>query len=394
MVLAVDVLAFSAIAGWCMAEPPTAGDVRVCLLLVAAGLLVGEVTSRAERMRRRLSDTPHVNMSSVTILAVTLLTSPVLGGAAAVALYLHLWWRATRWVSGMTPYRAVFNTSVMVISATASDLVARSLAPLTVGATQLIVLVAVIGTYWAVNSALVGAVIAIADGERSLPRLLGGWNDNALLLVTLCVGALAVVLIQKQPWMAVLVMPVIYVLHRSASVKHLEVVSSRDAKTGLLRMDAWRCLAEAGLAKAHRHEEPVAVLMIDIDHFKAINDGHDHMVGDDVLRAVAEAMCGEVRRTDLVGRFGGEEFVVFLADVEQGRAIAIAERIRQVVSTTAVPVRPAEHSAETVSVSVSIGVACDDAESANEGDLNMLMLVADNRLFVAKDRGRDQVRAG
>ncbi|WP_337822273.1 GGDEF domain-containing protein [Amycolatopsis sp. A1MSW2902] len=396
-VVLIDFLALALVLCWLWAGPPAGANLGRSVLIVLGGLASAELTWRLERQRRQLSDTPHVNMSSVAILAVTLVSGPVAGSVAAAILYLHLWWRASRWTSGIDPYRAVFNTSAMIVSACASYGVVHPLAPGGVASapseTSAVVLLAAIATFWLVNSLAVGAAIAAAEKLRSITGLVGGWSANALEIVTLFLGAITAVVIQLRPWLTLFLLPLIYVLHRSDSVKHLEIAASTDRKTGLLNMETWRCLAEAGLKKARRHHVPVAVVMLDLDFFKRINDTHGHLFGDDVLRAVAHVLSSEVRRTDLVGRFGGEEFVVFLADVDLVRATEIAERIRSAVA--ALEISPStDGTSSAVPVRITAGVACDDGYSDDDVDLSQLLLAADNRLFFAKGQGRDRINAG
>ncbi|MFE3173094.1 diguanylate cyclase [Amycolatopsis sp. NPDC059235] len=382
---------------WLWIEPPVFADVGRSVLVTLGGLLSAELTWRLERQRRQLTDTPHVNMSSVAILAVTLVSGPVLGASAAAVLYLHLWWRASRWTSGIAPYRAVFNTSAMIIPACVSYGVVRVLEPGDVlsapSEVSAWVLLAAIATFWLVNTVAVGAAIVTAEKQRSIAGIVGGWSANALEVVTLFLGAITAVFVQLRPWLALFLLPLVYVLHRSDSAKHLETAASTDRKTGLLNMETWRCLAEAGLRKARRHRVPTAVLMLDLDFFKRINDTHGHLFGDDVLRAVAQVISSETRRTDLVGRFGGEEFVIFLSDVSLSGATEIAERIRCAVAALEI-VPGEEDSASAVSVRVTVGVACDNGYAEDDVDLSELLLSADNRLFFAKGQGRDRINAG
>ncbi|MFE3783581.1 GGDEF domain-containing protein [Amycolatopsis sp. NPDC059090] len=255
------------------------------------------------------------------------------------------------------------------------------------------VLLAAIATFWLVNTVAVGAAIVTAEKQRSIAGIVGGWSANALEVVTLFLGAITAVFVQLRPWLALFLLPLVYVLHRSDSAKHLETAASTDRKTGLLNMETWRCLAEAGLRKARRHRVPTAVLMLDLDFFKRINDTHGHLFGDDVLRAVAQVISSETRRTDLVGRFGGEEFVIFLSDVSLSGATEIAERIRCAVAALEI-VPGEEDSASAVSVRVTVGVACDNGYAEDDVDLSELLLSADNRLFFAKGQGRDRINAG
>lgn len=359
-------------------------------VLLGAGLGVAEATRYIERIRRQLSDTPHVNMSSVSILAVTMLAGPALGAATAILLYLHLWWRTWRWTSGVPIYRAVFNASVMILSVYAAWIVVHAVPHgqiLDIVRPQdLIGPVLVIATFWTMNSVLVGAVIALEDGERSCARLLGSWSDNALEIVTLCIGVLTAALMMWRPWLIAFVLPTVYVLHRSVLVKHLEQAATTDRKTGLLNATSWRSLSERAFGKAQRYRTSVAVLMLDLDSFKRINDTHGHLVGDRVLQAVADTVRCQVRAYDLTGRFGGEEFVILLPDAAVDDAVSVAERICAAVRALRFG-EEGEQLAE-LRVSVSIGVA----QYPGVGqDLEELLLAADNAMFAAKQSGRDRV---
>jgi len=391
----VDVLAVALVSAWLLARLPGPADVGWSAVLTAGGLVSAELTWRLERHRRQLSDLPHTNMSSVAVLATTLVAGPVMGAAAAAVLYLHLWWRVSRWTSGIAPYRAVFNTSAMIVPACVAYGVVHLLADGDVlsaaSGVSAPVLLAGIATFWLVNTLAVGAVIVSAEPQPSWAMVLGDGNSNALEVVTLVLGVLTAVLAEARPWLALLVFPLVYVLHRGDLARHFEVAASTDGKTGLLNMGTWTSLARAGVAKARRNRVPVAVLMLDLDFFKRINDTHGHLVGDEVLRAVAGKIEAEVRRTDLVGRYGGEEFVVFLSDASLADAVGIAERIRAAVAALQVP---SGDDSGPVAVRVSIGIAADDGLGEGDIDLSQLLLAADTRLFGAKNQGRDRVNAG
>ncbi|MDN5749507.1 MAG: GGDEF domain-containing protein, partial [Pseudonocardia sp.] len=131
-------------------------------------------------------------------------------------------------------------------------------------------------------------------------------------------GALAAVALGSAPGLVALVLPPILVLHRAVLVRQLEVQASTDAKTGLLNVATWQAAAMRALRRTQRSGTGAGVLILDLDHFKVVNDTHGHLAGDDVLAAVATQLRQGVREQDLVGRFGGEEFVVLLPDLPVG----------------------------------------------------------------------------
>ena len=144
------------------------------------------------------------------------------------------------------------------------------------------------------------------------------------------------------------------------------------------------------LGRSRRHGNALSCMYIDIDHFKKINDSHGHQAGDEVLREVAGRIKAELRLSDALGRFGGEEFVVLLIDAEMVDAVCVAERIRQSVAEQ--PLRVS--GGTTLAVSVSIGVASLEtmkATAAIEALAQDLLARADQALYKAKAEGRNRV---
>ena len=358
-------------------------------VLVVLGLLAAEVTRAVEQMRRRFSDTPHVNMSSVWTLAAALLVTPALAAATAIILYGHMWWRSWRRVSGMCLYRVVFSASSVVVSCCSAIAMARWLPAVqtleTVDDGALLGLAVVVVCYWLVNSALVGGVIALSPGRRSVGALVGSWSENSLEFATLCVGVLVTLLMVWHPLALVFVMLPLYVLTRSVLVRQLEAAATTDRKTGLLNAETWKTLAENEVAKARRHEAPIGVLMIDVDKFKSVNDTYGHIAGDRVLREIAQAIVENVRSYDIAARFGGEEFVVLLPSADTAASVGIANRVCKAVRGMRF-----DDELGDLRLSVSIGVA--SYPEAGEA-LNDVLVAADNVLFAAKDAGRDRVRS-
>jgi len=136
--------------------------------------------------------------------------------------------------------------------------------------------------------------------------------------------------------------------------------------------------------RARRYDMEAAMLLIDADHFRHVNDTHGHLCGDALLRAIAEAVAGSLRQTDVLARFGGEELIVFLPHTDPLGALDVAERIRERVQALKV-----DWKGNTVSTTVSVGVAPMRAELPS---LDWMIHEADTALYAAKSDGRNCVR--
>ena len=157
----------------------------------------------------------------------------------------------------------------------------------------------------------------------------------------------------------------------------------RDGLTGIFNR---RHLDEQLVAMgslAERHKRSLGVLMIDIDRFKSINDAYGHPVGDDVLSGVAALLAKQARVEDVVGRYGGEEFLFLLPDTDIAGAFKLAERTRAIVEGATFPAGRAEN----IGVTVSIGCAAQVG-----GDIESLVAAADRALYEAKTSGRNTSR--
>ena len=157
-----------------------------------------------------------------------------------------------------------------------------------------------------------------------------------------------------------------------------------DALTGLYDRGHWQEQAEATLRRHHATDEPACLVMLDIDHFKQINDQHGHTVGDEVLRALARIVLGNVRATDCAGRYGGDEFAIVLRGMHLDGATAVAHRIREQVQALQL------HDMPGLQFTTSMGVATADHRHSS---LRAWTNAADAELYQAKAAGRNRVSA-
>jgi two-component system cell cycle response regulator len=159
----------------------------------------------------------------------------------------------------------------------------------------------------------------------------------------------------------------------------------RDPLTGVFnrRHLQERLWSEAAFAR--RHETPLSLILLDIDHFKRINDEHGHAAGDAALCVLAKALADLTRQEDILARYGGEEFALIARGIDREATLALAERMRVAVEAQRLPTE----GAEPIKFTVSIGVAC--CELGTDAEAQQMFEAADRALYAAKDGGRNNV---
>ncbi len=386
-------LAYLALAGWELGRTPLrAGDILLFGALMACGAVCIEAT-------RRLGQPAGVSrdLLSAWWLLVALLLPPFYALAAPAILGVLLFVRV-----GRTPvYRRVFSSAALGLAGACTSILFRWLTPVTqqgeasrwltysppqtwfVRPQQAAVAVGCAVVFAVVNTCLVAVAAWLAQPSAKLADML--WDRERMLLdlTETCVGILVTITCALSPLLLCVALPPVVLLQRNLIHQQLKVAARTDAKTGLLNAIAWQREADAEVARAQRAGEPVAVLLADVDHFKLVNDTHGHLTGDDVLRALADELRRQVRESDLVGRFGGEEFVIVLPRTQAEEACRIAERLRRSAAQVQVLV-----TGRAVGVTISIGVA---VLGCHGRDLFELLAAADLALYRAKNTGRDRV---
>ena len=294
-------------------------------------------------------------------------------------------------------YRAVFSVAAQSLCYAAASVVFRWF-PASIAGSH-------VGTgphalYWClavVAAEIVGSrghnFLILAAIKMSAPQarvFATEWDRDALqaLFVEIDLGVLITLAVALSPTLVVIAFPTVLLVRTFVVHPILEAQSRVDAKTGLLNVSTWEKEAETELSRAVRTHSPLALALVDIDHFKLVNDTYGHLAGDRVLKAIADALTGQSRDYDKVGRFGGEEFVLLLAQTVEKDACKIAERLRRYVASLTVPTddRP---DAPTLSVTISVGVT---ALARNESrELSDLLAAADSAMYHAKQAGRNCV---
>ena len=208
------------------------------------------------------------------------------------------------------------------------------------------------------------------------------------LFVEIDLGVLTTLAVGITPALVLIAVPTVLLVRRFLVFPILVAQSRLDAKTGLLNVSTWEAEAESELSRSARNRNAVALVLVDIDHFKKVNDTYGHLVGDRVLKAIAKALTQQSRDYDRVGRFGGEEFVLLLAQTGRDDACKIADRLRNYVASLAISTddRP---DAPTLKVTVSIGVTA--LARGESYELTDLLAAADSAMYHCKQVGRNKV---
>jgi diguanylate cyclase (GGDEF)-like protein len=230
--------------------------------------------------------------------------------------------------------------------------------------------------------AVVAAGAAYLAAHHALSMSIRGADlglEAALVVAGAVVGAVA------SPFAVLAAVPVVVMLHSAGLTKVLETEAFLDKKTGLATAASWQTAAERVFADP----APAGLLMIDLDHFKRLNDTYGHRAGDDVLGAVGACLRSSLRHSDLAGRFGGEEFTVLLPGADMMDTMATAERIRTAIEALRVTTVD-KHGRHTVvtGVTASIGAAARPHHGTTVRDC---LRIADNHAYQAKGQGRNTV---
>jgi len=366
----------------------TVPDLLEFLLLLVCGMVSVAATPRVAYLKAGVTR----DFLTAWVLPVAILLPPVYAMLTPIPLQVLTQWRVHKGVV----YRRVFTAGAISLTYGAASLLFRqfpdSFAGSSIGsgrhAITWVLAVAVcelVGGFG--HKFLIMAAIKLSDPSVKLAEL--ALNREALQadFAEFDLSLLITVVVAVTPVLAIAAVPTVLLARRFIMHAQLLAASRIDTKTGLLNASTWEREAEVEIARAVRMHIPLAVALVDIDHFKVVNDTYGHLVGDKALRAVTDALQSQLRGYDLAGRFGGEEFAVLLAQTREQDALNVAERLRAHIAGLSVPVDDEDESAGSVRLTISVGVASLDGESR---ELTDLLAAADAALYHAKETGRNK----
>jgi diguanylate cyclase (GGDEF)-like protein len=395
LLLLTEVAALAILARELYIDPNNAASWERFVLLLAMAITFEEMSHQVGKLRLLVSTGPQPNMSSVWVFAGPLCLWPGQAALLALGVGAHSWIRLQR-TAGQPFYRKAYSiaTAMLACWAAGEVLGARNGVPALMPGSihDALLLIGAMLVYTSVNRVLITAAIVTAGGPRSVGVAIGALDQNILELATMCLGFFTALAAVRQPALAPMIMIPTLLIQRGALVKDLERAAATDTKTQVLTALAWEQRATRDLALLERTEDPAAIMLIDLDKFKQLNDTFGHLVGDAALACVGAALKQDLRHGELVGRFGGEEFVVMVPGVGIHASASIAERLRQRISE--ISVADCERAgglairADDIPISASIGVACMPMHGL---ELQDLLHAADVALYAAKHAGRNRV---
>jgi len=357
-------------------------------LLLGCGLVSVAATPRMAYLQGGMTR----DFLTVWVMPIAILLPPVYAVVTPVPLLVLTQWRIHRGIV----YRRAFTAAALGLAYGGASYVFRLFPASFAGGT--------IGTgMHALTWTVAVALCEVIGGRGHRFLILGGikladpsarlieqeLNREALQgdFAEFDLGVLITVVVAVNPVLAVFAVPTVLLCRRFMMHAQLVAQSRLDTKTGLLNASTWEREAAAEITRALRTQSPLALALVDIDHFKAVNDTYGHLVGDKALRAVTDALRGQLRAYDLAGRFGGEEFVVLLPHAREADALNVAERLRAHIAAMSIPVGDDIVSGPFVKLTISVGVAALDGAGR---ELTDMLAAADAALYYAKETGRNK----
>ena len=365
----------------------TVPDLLEYLLLLACGMVSVAATPRIAYLQSGMAR----DFLTAWVLPVAIVLPPVYAMLTPIPLQVLTQWRVHKGVV----YRRVFTAGAISLTYGAASLLFRQFpvsfaGPIGSGTHALTWAIAVavcelVGGFG--HKFLIMGAIKLSDPSVRLADL--ALNREALVadFTEFDLGVLITIVVAVNPVLAIFAVPTVLLVRRFMMHGQLLAQSRIDTKTGLLNASTWEQEAATEIARAVRTGIPLALALVDIDHFKLVNDTYGHLVGDKALRAVTDALRSQLRAYDLAGRFGGEEFAILLPHAREVDALTVAERLRVYIAGLSIPVRDNDEAGPSVKLTISVGVAALEGASR---ELTDMLAAADAALYHAKETGRNK----
>ncbi len=359
-------------------------------LVFAALLACGIAVTEANRSVREPQGTLARDLQCVWYLAIAITLPPWYALAAPIPLLVHKLCRTRR----MLIYRRVFSHAAIGLAYGLASLAFHSLPASVIGASPgtgrhalyWVLAVAACGIAAAVvNYGFILVAIRLSDRDARIRDLVGSRESLTADLLELSLGVALALVVAINPVLMALALPTVVLCRRYLMQAQLLAQARIDAKTGLLNAGTWQREAAAEFYRALRSDAPLALVMVDIDHFSSVNETAGLAAGDQVLQGIARTVTQNLQGSGLVGRFGGEQFAILLPQTGETEARRLAERLRDHIAGEPIAIEDGNHAGFVFRLTVSIGIAILDR---SRRALAELIGAADTALSEAKTTGR------
>jgi diguanylate cyclase (GGDEF)-like protein len=388
-VLTVDALATCAV-GWALAHTQARSfDVLLGAALIACGVIAIEST----RSVREAHGEAVRDLQSVWFLAIAVTLPPVFAFLAPFLLMAYKLLRVPRLVI----YRRVVSNATLSLAYGCVSLVFHAI-PVSVAGTYPGVgrhaltwtaSVAACGLLgWAINCWLIVTAIKISDPAVRVRDIVGSREAIASDLLELSLAVSLTLVVRINPILMALALPSVVLCKRSIMRSQLVSHARIDDKTGLLNAGTWQREAEAEFFRALRARAPLALAMVNIDHFSDIDNMAGQIVRDQLIRDIAGMLKDQLPDHDLIGRFGSEEFAILLPQTNRDQAVRISERLRDHIAAEPIAIESGSQEGYVFRLTVSIGIA---VLNESRRALAQLIGAADSALVQAKTTGWNKV---
>jgi diguanylate cyclase (GGDEF)-like protein len=363
-------------------------------LVIFGGLLAcGVIAIESTRKVREVQGTVGRDLQTVWYLAIAITLPPAYALLAPLPLTAYRLWRVRR----AFVYRRVFSNATISLAYGCASLIFHSVPNSAAGArpgmashalTWAGVVAGCGAIAWFINNGLLLGAIRIADPQARIRDMFGNREAITSDLVELSLAISLSLVVAISALLMTLALPSIVLYRRYLMNSQLFAHARIDAKTGLLNAGTWQREAEVELLRALRSNTPLALAMVDIDHFGDVNDMAGQLVRDQLIRDIAGMLKDQLPKDDLIGRFGSEEFAILLPQTSRDEAQRISERLRDHIAAEAIAIEAGSHEGFVFRLTVSIGVAL---LNESRRALSELIGAADSALGQAKKTGWSKV---
>jgi diguanylate cyclase (GGDEF)-like protein len=362
--------------------------------VIFAGLLAcGVIAIESTRNVREVQGTVGRDLQTVWYLAIAITLPPAYALLAPLPLTAYRLWRVRR----AFVYRRVFSNATISLAYGCVSLLFHSIPDSVAGhspgtASHALTWTGVVAgcgaMAWVINNGLLLGAIRIGDPQARIRDMFGNREAITSDLIELSLAVSLSLVVAISSLLMLLALPSVVLYRRYLMNSQLVAQARLDAKTGLLNAGTWQREAEVELLRALRGNTPLAIAMVDIDHFRDVNDMAGQIVRDQLVRDIAGMLKDQLPSHDLIGRFASEEFAILLPQTDRDEALRISERLRDYIAAEPIAIESGSQEGFVFRLTVSIGVA---VLNESRRALAELIGAADTALGQAKRTGWSKV---